>query len=222
MLKVSCIEPLRMVASLGDFVGTIKFTSPTAYAFDVPRRLSSWPLPTSPDLPRVAYMILFARRLAAVALPVTMAVTVGGSLAPASVAQAAIFRLDLAVATSVLQFQPPATLPDTGTATVTITNVGTVRPFTARVEVDTVSRLNRVTANGLPCALVNLPSGTDVARCTVAPHLIPAPRRSLTLAVVVELSSPPGDCSCVPFTVRLFVPGDSNLSNNIATAAIVR
>jgi hypothetical protein len=157
-----------------------------------------------------------------VTLPVTVIVAVGAVLATTSFAEAATVRRDLAVGTSALQFQPPATLPDTGTATVTITNVGTTRPAVASIEVDTVSRLNRVTANGLPCRVVNLPSGTDVARCAIPSRKIPAPRRSFTMAVTVEINSPPGDCSCVPFTVRLRVAGDGNPSNNVATAPIVR
>jgi hypothetical protein len=167
-------------------------------------------------------MISYPRRRAAVAMSVTAVVAVGAVLATSGFAEAATARTDLAVGTSALQFQPPATIPDTGSATVTVTNVGTTRPATVSIEVDTVSRLNQVTANGRPCRIVNLPSGTDVARCTVPPRMVPAPRRSLRLAVVVELNSPPGNCSCVPFTVRLLVPGDSNPSNNIATADIVR
>jgi len=167
-------------------------------------------------------MISFPRRRAAVTLPVTVVVAVGAVLATTSFAEAATARRDLAVGTSALQFQPPATLPDTGAATVTVTNVGTTRPSAASIEVDTVSRLNRVTVNGLPCRVVNLPGGTDVARCAIPPRMIPAPRRSLTMAVTVEINSPPGDCSCVPFTVRLLVAGDSNPSNNVAIAPIVR
>jgi len=167
-------------------------------------------------------MISFPRRRAAVTLPVTVVVAVGAVLATTSFAGAATARRDLAVGTSALQFQPPATLPDTGTATVTVTNVGTTRPSAATIEVDTVSRLNRVTASGLSCRVVNLPSGTDVARCAIPPRMIPAPRRSLTRTLTVEINSPPGDCSCVPFTVRLIVTGDSNPSNNVAIAPIVR
>jgi hypothetical protein len=167
-------------------------------------------------------MISFVRRRAAVAMPVAAVVAVGAVLAATGFAEAATARRDLAVGTSALQFQPPATLPDVGSATVRITNAGTTRPATARVEVDTVSRLNRVTANGQPCRVVNLPGGTDVARCAITSRAVPAPGRSLDLAVTVELSSPPGDCSCVPFTVRLLVTGDGNPANNIATAAIVR
>jgi hypothetical protein len=167
-------------------------------------------------------MIPFPRRRAAVTLPVTVVVAVGAVLATTSFAAAATARRDLAVGTSALQFQPPATLPDTGTATVTVTNVGTTRPSAASIEVDTVSRLNGVTANGLSCRVVNVPSGTDVARCAIPQRMIPAPRRSLTIALTVEINSPPGDCSCVPFTVRLLVADDSNPSNNAATAPIVR
>jgi hypothetical protein len=167
-------------------------------------------------------MIFLPRRRAALTLAVTVSVVVGAVLATSSFAEAATARRDLAVGTSALQFQPPATLPDTGTATVTVTNVGTIRPSAARIEVDTVSRLKRVTADGQPCRVVNLPSGRDVARCTIPPRAIPAPRRSLTMAIRVEINSPPGDCSCVPFTVRLLVASDSNPSNNVATAPIVR
>jgi hypothetical protein len=157
-----------------------------------------------------------------VTLPVTVVVAVGAVLATTSFAGAATARRDLAVATSALQFQPPATLPDTGIAAVTVTNVGTTQPPAASIEVDTVSRLNRVIANGLQCRVVNLPSGTDVARCAIPPRMIPAPRRSLTIALTVEINSPPGDCSCVPFTVRLLLASDRNPSNNVAIAPIVR
>lgn len=161
-------------------------------------------------------MLSFPRRHAAVAASVIF-----GVLAMAGSAQAAILRLDLAVATSALQFQPPATLPDIGAATIRVTNVGILRPSAAIVEVDTVSRLSRVTANGVACQVVSA-GETDVARCAVAAAAIPAPWRSHYLAVTVEISSPPGNCSCVPFTVRLSVPGDGNLANNVATATIVR
>lgn len=167
-------------------------------------------------------MISFPRRRAAVTLPVTAVVAVGAVLTTTSFAGAATARLDLAVTTSTLQFQPPATLPDTGTATVTVSNVGTTRPSVASVEVNTVSRLRRVTSNGLPCRVVNVPGGTDVARCAIQPAMIPGPRRSATMALTVEISSPPGNCSCVPFTVRLLVAGDSNPSDNVAIAPIVR
>ena len=167
-------------------------------------------------------MILFPRRRAAVTLPVTAVLAAGAVFATTSIAGAAAASLDLALATSALQFQPPATIPDSGTATVTVINVGTTRPSVASIEVDTVSRLGGVSANGLPCRVVSLPSGTDVARCAIPPRLVPAPQRSVTMALTIEIKSPPGNCSCVPFTVRLLVAGDSNLSNNVAVAAIVR
>jgi hypothetical protein len=144
---------------------------------------------------------------------------VGAVLATTRLADAAAGP-DLAVSTSVLQFQPPATLPDTGTATVTVRNVGTTRPSSARLELDTVSQLDRVTVDGRACRIVAVSGGTDVARCTL--RSIPRPRRSVALAVTVELASPPGDCSCVPFTVRLTVSGDPDPSNNVATADIAR
>ena len=109
-------------------------------------------------------MILFPRRRVAVTVPVTVVVAVGAVLATTSFAEAATARRDLAVGTSALRFQPPATLPDTGTATVTVTNRGTTRPSAASIEVDTVSRLNRVTANGQRCRVVKVPGGTDVAK----------------------------------------------------------
>ena len=167
-------------------------------------------------------MISFPRRRVAVTVPGTVVVAVGAVLATTSFADAATARRDLAVGTSALRFQPPATIPDTGTATVTVTNRGTTRPSAASIEVDTVSRLNRVTANGHRCRVVNVPGGTDVARCAIPQRMIPAPRRSLTMAVTVVINSPPGNCSCVPFTVRLIVAGDSSPSNNVATAPIVR
>ncbi|HEX8627951.1 MAG TPA: hypothetical protein VF755_07255 [Catenuloplanes sp.] len=169
-------------------------------------------------------MILFNRLRAAVtlALPVTAVVTVGAVLATTTVAGAAPALRDLAVATSALQFQPPATLPDSGTATITVTNVGTTRPAAASIELNTVSRLRRVTADGLTCRVVNLPGGTDLARCAIPPRRIPTPRQSVTVALTVEINSPPGNCSCVPFTVRLLVAGDSNPSDNVAIAPIVR
>ena len=167
-------------------------------------------------------MISFPRRRAALTLPMTAVLAVGVVLATTSIAGAAASNVDLAVGTSALQFQPPATIPDSGIATVTVTNVGTIRPSAASIEVDTVSRLDQVTANGKPCLVVNLPGGTDVARCAIPPRMIPAPRRSFAMAVTVEINSPPGDCSCVPFTVRLLVAGDGNPSNNVATAPIVR
>ena len=73
-------------------------------------------------------MISFPRRRVAVTVPVTVVVAVGAVLATTSFAEAATARRDLAVGTSALRFQPPATLPDTGTATVTVTNRGTTRP----------------------------------------------------------------------------------------------
>lgn len=167
-------------------------------------------------------MISSPRRGAATTLSVTAVVAVGAVLATTGFADAATAHRDLAVGTSALQFQPPATLPDSGTATVTVTNVGTTRPSAATIEVDTESRLKRVTANGLLCRVVNLSSGTDVARCAIPPSGIPAPRRSIAMALTVEIKSPPGDCSCVPFTVRLLVTGDSNPSDDVATAPIVR
>jgi hypothetical protein len=168
-------------------------------------------------------MISFRRRHAAVATSVTVGLVAAGTvLATSGFAEGATARRDLGVQTSALQFQPPATLPDAGAATVTVTNVGATRPPSARVEVDTVSRLNQVTANGLPCRVVAVPGGTDVARCAIPPRMIPAPGRSLTLAVTVDINSPPGNCSCVPFTVRLLVAGDGNPVNNTATATIIR
>lgn len=167
-------------------------------------------------------MIPFPRRRASVTLPVTAVVAVGAVLATIGSAEAATAYQDLTVKTSTLRFQPPATLPDAGTATVTVTNVGTARPAAASIEVDTQSRLMRVTANGLLCRVFNLSNGTDVARCAIPPNRIPAPQRSITMALTVEISSPPGGCSCVPFTVRLLVAGDSNPSDNVAIAPIVR
>src|SRR5690349_10839116 len=101
-------------------------------------------------------MISHARRRAAVILSATVAVAVGAVVATTSLAGAATVGTDLGVATSALQFEPPATLPDFGAATVTVTNVGTVRPSAATIEVDTKSSLNRVTANGVACRLVSL------------------------------------------------------------------
>jgi len=167
-------------------------------------------------------MITFPRRRAAVTLPVVAVLVAGAVLATTTFAGAATASLDLAVATSALQFQPPATLPDSGAATATVTNVGTTLPAAATIEVDTVSKLKRVTANGVACRVVHLSSGTDVARCAIPPRSIPAPQGSLTVALTVEISSPPGNCSCVPVTVRLLVTGDSGPANNVAIAPIVR
>ncbi|MEV8508235.1 hypothetical protein AB0368_25930 [Actinoplanes sp. NPDC051475] len=154
--------------------------------------------------------------------PRTAILAAGAVLATTSLAGAATASLDLAVGTSPLEFQPPATLPDSGVATVTITNFGTTRPSAASIEVDTVSRLHQVTVNGLPCRIVTRPGGTDVARCAIPSKTIPVPQRSVTMALVVEINSSPGNCSCAPLTVRLLVTGDSNPSNNVAVAPIVR
>lgn len=167
-------------------------------------------------------MISFPRRGAALALPVTAVVVVGVALATTGFAEAVAVSPDLAVGTSVLQFQPPVTLPDAGTATVTVTNVGIAKPAVASIEVDTKSRLKRVTADGLLCRIAHLSSGADVARCAIPPGRIPATRQVITMALTVEIASPPGNCTCVPFTVRLLVTGDSNPVDNVAIAPIVR
>lgn len=51
-LKVTCIEKLKFTTSLGDFVGTIKFTSPTAYSFQG-QRPSPSPLASASTAPPV-------------------------------------------------------------------------------------------------------------------------------------------------------------------------
>jgi hypothetical protein len=149
-------------------------------------------------------------------------VALGAAVAAASFADAATTRRDLAVATSDLQFQPPATLPDTGVATVTITDVGNTRPTQLRFEVDTVSRLQSVSVRGIGCSVVHLSNGNDVGSCTVPWWLIPSPGSSRSFRVTVTIASPPGDCSCVPFTVRIFPGGDVNPANNVATSNIAR
>ena len=167
-------------------------------------------------------MRAFHRRRTFVITLAATAAAVGAAVAAAGFADAATARRDLAVGTSVLQFQPPATLPDTGVATVTIADVGNTRPTRLRFEVDTVSRLESVTGTGVACFVVHRSNGNDVGSCTVPRRRIPAPGRSLAVTVTVTIASPPGDCSCVPFTVRIFASDDVNPANDVATAAIVR